>query len=161
MANTENYERLSAILNSVGDAVIATDRKGLITFMNPVAETLTGWEMEEATGKQVTDILDIYVGNAGNLKKHTFLTEALQKRSDSAGGLSSASEVDHNAWIVAKSGGEIPIDYNITPIKDKEETPAGIVITFRDVTKYKTKEEQSNRNHQRVAPSNPTDENRL
>ena len=143
MANTESCERLSAILNSVGDAVIATDRKGLITFMNPVAETLTGWEMEEATGKQVTDILDIYVGNAGNLKKHTLLTEALQKRSDSAGGLSSASEVDHNTWIVAKSGGEIPIDYDITPIKDKEETPAGIVVTMRDVTKYKTKEEQS------------------
>ena len=144
MANTESYERLSTILNSVGDAVIATDRRGLITFMNPVAETLTGWEMEEATGKQVSDILDIYVGNAGNLKKHTLLTEALQKSSDSAGGLSSASEVDHNTWILAKSGGEIPIDYDITPIKGKEETPAGVVMTIRDVTKYKTKEEGSN-----------------
>ena len=144
MANTESYERLSTILNSVGDAVIATDRKGLITFMNPVAETLTGWEMEEATGKQVTDILDIYVGNAGNLKKSTILIEALQKGFVAAGGLSSASEVDHNTWIVAKSGGEIPIDYNITPIKDKEDLPTGIVITFRDITKHKTKEEQSN-----------------
>ena len=65
MANTENDERLSTILNSVGDAVIATDNKGSITFMNPVAEILTGWEMEEASGKQVTDILDIYVGNGG------------------------------------------------------------------------------------------------
>ena len=93
---------------------------------------------------QVTVIVDIYVGNAGNLKKSTILIEALQKGSDSDGGLSSASEVDHNTWIVAKSGGEIPIDYNITPIKDKEELPTGIVITFRDITKYKTMEEQSN-----------------
>ena len=145
MANTESYERLSTILNNVGDAVIAADREGLITFMNPAAEILTGWEMKEASGKQVTDILDIYVGNAGNLKKHTLLTEALQKGSDSDGGLSSASEVDHNTWIFAKFGGEIPIDYNITPIKDKEELPTGIVITFRDITKYKTMEEQSNR----------------
>ena len=145
MANTDSYERLSTILNSVGDAVIVTDREGLITFMNPAAEILTGWEMKEASGKQVTDILDIYVGNAGNLKKHTLLTEALQKGSDSDGGLSSASEVDHNTWIFAKFGGEIPIDYNITPIKDKEELPTGIVITFRDITKYKTMEEQSNR----------------
>ena len=80
----------------------------------------------------------------GILKNSTILIEALQKGSDSDGGLSSASEVDHNTWIVAKSGGEIPIDYNITPIKDKEELPTGIVITFRDITKYKTMEEQSN-----------------
>ena len=144
MANTESYERLSTILNSVGDAVIATDREGLITFINPVAESLTGWEMGEATGKKVTEILDIYVGKAGNLKKSTFLIEAIQKRSVTAGGLSSASEVDYNTWIVAKSGGEIPIDYTITSTKDEEETPAGIVITFRDISKYKTKEEGSN-----------------
>ena len=144
MANTESYERLSTILNSVGDAVIATDRKGLITFMNPVADTLTGWEMEEATGKQVKDILDIYVGNARNLKKSTILIEALQKGFVAAGGPSSASDVDYNTWLIAKSGGQIPIDYNITPIKDKEELPTGIVITFRDITKHKTKEEQSN-----------------
>ena len=53
MANTESYERLSTILNSVSDAVIATDNKGLITFMNPVAETLIGWEMEEVSGNLV------------------------------------------------------------------------------------------------------------
>ena len=143
MANTENYEQLSAILNSVGDAVIAADREGLITFMNPVAETLTGWEKEEATGKQVADILDIYVENAGNLKKSTILTEAIQKESVTAEGLPTASEADYNTWIVEKSGREIPIDYTITPIKDKDEIPTGIVITFRDITKYKTKEEGS------------------
>ena len=71
--NTENEERLSTILNSVSDAVIATDEQGLITFMNPVAEILTGWEMEEGSGKHVTDILNIYVGNAGNLIKDTSL----------------------------------------------------------------------------------------
>ena len=59
-ANTESDKRLSTILNSVSDALIATDRRGLITFMNPVAEILTGWEMEEVSGKHVTDILNIY-----------------------------------------------------------------------------------------------------
>ena len=143
MANTENYEQLSAILNSVGDAVIAVNREGLITLMNPVAEALTGWEKEEATGKQVTEILDIHVGTAGDLKKSTILTEAIQKESVIAEGLPTASEADYNTWIVKKSGREIPIDYTITPIKDKDEIPTGIVITFRDITKYKTKEEQS------------------
>ena len=138
--NAKTHERLSTTLNSVRGAIIATDRNGLITFMNPVAETLTGWEMEEVSGKHVTDILNIYVGNAGNLIKSTSLIEALQK----GGGLSSASEVDYNTYLIAKSGREIPIDYNITPIKDEKENPTGIVITFRDITKYKTMEEQSN-----------------
>ena len=140
---TENDERLLTILNSLGDAVIATDRERLITFMNPAAETLTGWKMEAAGGKHVTDILDLYVGNAGDLIKNTFLIEALQKGSIPTGGLLSASEADNNTWLIAKSGREIPIDYNITPIKDEKENPTGIVITFRDITKYKTREEQS------------------
>ena len=142
MASTESSEQLSAILNSLGDAVVATDREGLMTFMNPVAETLTGWEMEEASGKQVTDILDIYVGNAGNPIKDRSLIEVLQKGSIPTGELSSASEVDYNTCLIAKSGREIPIDYNITPITDEQGNPAGIVITFRDITKYKTMEEQ-------------------
>ena len=142
--STESNERLSTILNGVGDAVISTDQNGLIIFMNPVAETLTGWEMEEASEKHVTDILDIYVGSTGNLRKNTSLIEALQKGSVTANGLSSASEIGTNAWLIAKSGGEIPIDYNITPIKDEAENPAGTVITFRDITKYKAIEKQLN-----------------
>ena len=144
MANTESYERLSTILNSLGDAVIATDLRGLITFMNPVAETLTGWEMEEVSGKPVTDILNIYVGNAGNLEKGTFLIEAFQKVSVATGELSSASDVDHNTYLIAQSGREIPIDCNIRPIKDEKENLTGIVITLRDITKSKTEEEQLN-----------------
>ena len=143
MTNTESDERLSAILNSLGDAVIATDREGLITFMNPAAETLTGWEMEEVSGKPVTNPLDLYVGNAGNLIKNTVLIETLQNGSVTTGELSSAAEADDNTWLIAKSGREIPIDYNITPIKDEKENPTGIVITFRDITKYKTQAEQS------------------
>ena len=133
----------TTILGGISEAVIATDREGLITFMNPVAETLIGWELEEVSGKHVTDMLNIYIGNGGNLIKHTFLMRALQKGSVTTRGLSSASEADYNTWLIAKSGREIPIDYNITPIKDNQENPTGIVITFRNITKYKTREEQS------------------
>ncbi len=141
---TESYEQLSAILNSVGNAVVATDQEGLITFMNPAAEILTDWETQEASGKPVTDVLDIYVGNEGDLIKDTSLMEALQEGSVTTGGLSPASEADDNTWLIAKSGRKIPIGYNITPIKDEKENPTGIVIIFRDITKSKTKEEQLN-----------------
>ena len=134
----------TTILSGISNAVIAADHKGLITFMNPVAEILTGWEMEEVSGKPVTDILNIFVENAGNLIKDTFWIEALQKGPVTTGGLSSASEVECNTCLIAKSGREIPIDYNITSIKDKRENVTGIVITFHDITKYKTIEEQLN-----------------
>ena len=88
---TESNEQLSAILNSVSDAVIAMDRNGLITFMNPAAELLTGWVIEEASGKPVTDILDISVGNVGNLINGPSLIEVFEKGSVITGGLSSAS----------------------------------------------------------------------
>ena len=142
--HTANNERLSTILNSVGDAVIATDGQGLITFMNPVAEILTGWEMVEVSEKPITDILNICVRDGGNLRKNTFLIEALQKGSVATGGLSSASEVDYNTCLIAKSGREIPIDYNITPIEDGKANPTGMVITFRDITKYKAMQGQLN-----------------
>ncbi len=135
---TESDKRLSTILNGVGDAVIATDRSGWITFMNPAAEILTGWEMEEASEKRVTDILDISVENAGNLIKGRSLIEVFEKGSVSTGGLASTSGGDHDTRLIAKSGQEIPIDYNISPIKDEMENPTGIVITFHDITRYKT-----------------------
>ena len=140
---SEAHKQHRTTLGGISEAVIATDREGLITFMNTVAETLIGWEMEEVSGKHVADMLNIYIGNGGNLIKHTVLIEALQKGSIPTGGLSSASEADYNTCLIAKSGREIPIDYNITPIKDEKENSAGIVITFRDITKYKTREEQS------------------
>ncbi len=144
MANTESYERLSTILNSVGEGVIATDRNGLITFMNSVAETFTGWEMKEGSGKHVTDILNIYIGNAADREKDPFLMEILEQGSVPTRESSSASEADANTYLIAKSGQEIPVDYSITPVKDENGNLTGIVITFHDITQYKTLEGQLN-----------------
>ena len=141
-----NKQHLTKILNGISDAAIATDHKGFLTFMNPVAETLTGWEMEEVSGKHITDIFTIYVRNGGNLIKNRSLIEAFQKGSVTTGELSSASEVDYNTYLIAKSGREIPIDYNITSIEDAEEKSAGMVITFHDITKHKRMEDRLNRN---------------
>ena len=139
-----NKQHLTKIANGISDAAIATDRKGLITFMNPMAEILTGWEMEQASGKLVTDILDLYVKNGENLIKHKPLIEMLQRGTIPIGALSFTSEVDYDTYLITKCGREIPIDYNITPIKDEEENLAGTVITVRDIAKYKTIQEQSN-----------------
>jgi PAS domain S-box-containing protein len=135
---------LTTILSGISDAVIATSNKGLIRYMNPVAETLTGWAMEEVSGKLVTDILDIYVDNAGHREKDPFLMDVLEKESFHTRESSPASGVDYNTYLIAKSGREISIDYNIAPIKDEQENSTGIVITARNITKYKTMEDQLN-----------------
>ena len=127
-------ENITTILSGISNAVITTDNKGLVTFMNSVAETLTGWEIEEVSGKPVTDILNIHVGSGGNLIKDTSLIEVFEKGSVITGGLSSASGGDHNPRLITKSGQEIPIDYHITPIQDEMGNPNSIVITFHDIT---------------------------
>ena len=139
-----NKRHLTKILNGISDAAIATDHKGFLTFMNPVAETLTGWKMEEVYGKHVTDIFTIYVRNGGNLIKNRSLIEAFQKGSVTNGELSSDSEVNYNTYLIAKSGREIPIDYNITSIEDAKDKSVGMVITFHDISKYKRMEDQLN-----------------
>src|SRR5438552_4580099 len=59
-AATRRSEKwFSTTLKSIGDAVIVTDSQGSVTFMNPVAETLTGWKQEEATGKSIKEIFNI------------------------------------------------------------------------------------------------------
>src|SRR4051794_39922335 len=55
----EAEERFRVTLESIGDAVIATDPEGLITFMNPVAEELTGWRLEEARATPLSECFRI------------------------------------------------------------------------------------------------------
>lgn len=137
-ANSERIERLSSILNAAGQAIIVTDQNGLITFMNPVAKAMTGWETEEVSGKLVSDILGVNVKDGENPIENSLLNKAFQNESVSTGGLSSASGVDAKTCLIAKSGREIPIDYNVTQIKAGMANSTSNVITFHDITKHET-----------------------
>ena len=132
----ENTNSFIKILNNIGDAVIVTDQQGLITYLNTVAQNLTGWQMEAVCGKPVTDIVNIHFQDTDNLIE-TMVT-AVQNGS----ALESAStmDIDDYTHLIAKSGQKIPIDYTITPLKDDADLPTGIVITLRDITKYKAME---------------------
>jgi diguanylate cyclase (GGDEF)-like protein/PAS domain S-box-containing protein len=123
---------LGTVLRSISDAVIATDREGLVTFMNPVAEALTGWRQEEALGKDLIEIFNI-VNEQTRIPAENPATRAL--REGVIVGLA-----DHTI-LIARDGKETPLDDSAAPIRDDKGNVAGVVLVFRDVTERKRAEE--------------------
>ena len=131
---SRNRERVaSTILNNIGDAVIATDEGGFVTFMNPVAEILTGWPLEAACGEYITHIFNVSIGES-NRSIRTSLMNVLHKGITLHWGLSVARD---NAYLNTESGIKIAIDYNAAPLKDEKRNIVGMAVTFRDMRKHK------------------------
>jgi PAS domain S-box-containing protein len=124
----ESEEWLSTTLKSIGDAVIATDRNGLVTFMNPVAEELTGWQQQEAIGEPIEEIFHII--NEKNRKRiDNPLDRVLQD--------GMTVHLDEDTVLIARDGGERIILDSVAPICDKEGKTSGVVLFFRDITEKK------------------------
>jgi len=121
----EKNQWLVATIESVGDAVIATDQKGTIQLMNPMAEALTGWKQNEALGKPLPSIFNIISGNIGE-KIEDPITKA--NRSDVFYGLA-----DHTV-LVTKDGMKRQVDIIGSTIKIDGTNIIGFVFIFDDVT---------------------------
>ena len=134
----DNEQWRSDILNRIGDAVIATDEGGFVTFMNPVAETLTGWQLEEACGEYITHVFNVSFGEL-NRSIRTSLMNVLHRGITIHWGLSVARD---DASLNAKSGLKIAIDYSAAPLKDNKRNIVGMAVTFRDMRKHKELETQ-------------------
>ncbi|MBU3968060.1 MAG: response regulator [Euryarchaeota archaeon] len=120
----ESQRWLNATLNSLGEAVIATDRKGIIKIINPFAEVLTGWKREEALGKPVTAIFNV-ISEGTDKQTEDPVTKAI--RQESFYGLA-----DHTV-LIAKEGARIPVDIIGTAIKDDADSVIGVVLVFYDI----------------------------
>ncbi len=123
---------LATTLKSIGDAVIATDKESFVTFMNPVAEALTGWDLKEATGKPLGDVFIIIHEKTRNVVENP-VTKVL--REGKIVGLA------NHTLLVSKDGKEIPIDDSGSPIRDEQGNITGVVLIFRDVMEKRTAEE--------------------
>ncbi len=127
----EQRELFRTTLASIGDAVIATDTTGHVTFFNPVAEALTGWSQAEATGRPLTDVFRI-------------IDEETRQPADNPAqrALSEGKVVGlaNHSVLVQKSGRELPIDDSAAPIRDDQQRLAGVVLVFRDVTERRQTE---------------------
>jgi PAS domain S-box-containing protein len=115
----------TALLNSIGDAVIATDAQGRVIFLNPVAQTLTGWAAHEAVGKRLAEILRI-VNAATRQSIEDPVARVL--REDVVVGPAS------HTILIARDGTERPIDQSGAPIRQKGGATTGVVLVFRDVS---------------------------
>ncbi len=120
----EREQWLSATLKSLGEAVIATDRQGIIKIINPFAEVLTGWKREEALGKPVATVFNV-ISEGTDKQVEDPIAKAI--RQDSFYGLA-----DHTV-LIAKEGARIPVDVIGTTIKDDKDGIIGVVLIFYDI----------------------------
>jgi len=118
-------ERHSVTLQSIGDAVIVTDARGLVELLNPVAEGLISWRQDEAAGRPLEEVFRI-VNEETRGKVENPVAKVL--REGVVVGLA------NHTILIARDGTERPIADSGAPIRDEEEKITGVVLVFRDQT---------------------------
>jgi len=120
----QSEERWTATLGSIGEAVIATDSKARITFLNPVAAALTGWRPDEALNQPIGNVLKLINETSGMTADNEVLRVLKEKQV-----LSVANHVD----LVTRNGREIAVEHSAAPILASKGAVIGVVLVFRDV----------------------------
>ncbi len=126
-------EWLEVTLSSIGDAVIATDMRATITFMNPWAEVLTGWLAEEAVGRKIDEVVHILDEQT---RRPVFIPveQVIQERV--------VVEWSKYTVLLARDGREIPIDYSCAPILSISGSMYGAVLAFRNMNARRKAEKE-------------------
>jgi len=131
---------LSTILRSIGDAVIATDKGRMITFLNPLAEKFTGWDEKKALRKPISDVFSLLSEETGR-KLKVLIPRKLEK---SGMGLSKEN------ILLSKEGTKIPIEHSITPIRNEIKEISGSVLVFRDITDRRKAQEEIRKGYDKL-----------
>lgn len=126
----QQREWLRVTLSSIGDAVIATDTEGAVTFMNPVAQSLTGWKPEGQTLQEVFNIVN-------EQTRRPVENPAIRAMREGV-----IVGLANHTVLIAKDGTEISIDDSGAPIRDSEGKMIGAVLIFRDITERRQAEEE-------------------
>jgi len=117
-------ERAEVTLNCIGDAVACTDIWGNLTFLNAVAQQLTGWTWQEALGRPMTEVFQILDTNNRQVIPNPMAAALARNRT---------AHLPPNSNLVRRDGFEIPIEDSVAPIHDREGRATGAVIVLRDV----------------------------
>ena len=138
-------ENLSVTLQSIGDAVLATDASGRVTRLNPVAEKLTGWTQAEALGRPVDEVFSII--NEETRRPAVIPVAAVLATGEIQG-------LANHTVVIARNGVERPIADSAAPIRDKEGKVLGVVLVFRDVSEEKKTEQALRASEQKLQQFN-------
>jgi diguanylate cyclase (GGDEF)-like protein/PAS domain S-box-containing protein len=121
----EEKERAQVTLNSIGDAVLTTDLSGKVTYLNPVAEAMTGWFCTEALGRPISDIFIILDGTTRLAAANPMLRAMADNETVGLG---------TDCVLVRRDGFESAIEDSAAPIHSRDGQVTGAVIVFRDVS---------------------------
>ena len=128
-ANTEvlfeEKERAQVTLDSIGDAVVSTDVSGHVTYLNAMAETLTGWLQQEAAGRPLEEVLRIIDGTTREEARNPMAFAIRENRT---------VRLTPNCILIRRDGVESPIEDSAAPIHDRHGQVTGAVMVFHDVS---------------------------
>ena len=127
----EQREWFETTLESIGDAVIATDVQGRVAFMNPIAEHLTSWRLDDARGRNCTEVFNI-INEDSRRTVESPVTRVL------ADGV--IVGLANHTMLIAADGTERPIDDSGAPIRSRDGRIVGVVLVFRDITERRRTE---------------------
>jgi diguanylate cyclase (GGDEF)-like protein/PAS domain S-box-containing protein len=122
----EEKERAQVTLQSIGDGVITTDAEGNVDYINPVAQDLTGWEIRNARGRGINDIMTIVNANTRASVDNPVMRCLKEGR---------VISLADNSVLVTKAGNEVPIQDSAAPIRDRIGNIVGAVMVFHDVSR--------------------------
>jgi len=129
----ESEARLVRIMQSIGDAVIVTDADSRVTRMNPIAEQLTGWPIQKAQGRPLSDVFKI-------VNEET--REKVESPAEKVKRLGTIVGLANHTVLVRHDGTEISIDDSGSPIREDDGRLSGIVLTFRDISEKRRLERE-------------------
>jgi len=124
---------LAVTLSSIGDCVIVTDADNRITFMNAVAEKVTGWKFEEARLRPTTEVFKIV---------NEFSHQAAESPVSEVISCGATVSLTNHTLLIRKDGREVPIDDSAAPIRQADGTLCGVVLVFRDFSEHKAAEKK-------------------
>ena len=128
----EEKERAQVTLNSIGDAVLSTDLGCNITYLNGVAEQLTGWSHQEAYGRPLLEVFRIIDGASRRSAKNPMALAILENKTVA---------LTPNCVLIRRDGSVCAIEDSAAPIHDRSGSVTGAVMVFRDVTKARAQSE--------------------